>query len=138
MDWGHTLPITPSKLCLHALCKDGAHGAFRHIFIIYCNTFIIRNRCTARPEDLDGEGGRRSHEHTDALLDLLDLKMLWDDYGIVGDIIVSRIVNLETHMLTRTGSHSPLRPTFLVRTFMSFYPWISFIRSLREHSRTIL
>jgi len=51
------------------------------------------------------------HEHTNALLDLLDLKTLWDDYGIVGDIIVSRIVDLETHMLTRTGSHSPLWPT---------------------------
>jgi len=99
--------------------------------------FYNSEQVYSEAEDLDGEGGRHSHEHTNALLDLLDLKTLWDDYGIVGDIIVSRIVDLETHMLTRTGSHSPLWPTFLVRTFMSFYPRISFIRSLREHSRTI-
>ncbi|KZP04646.1 hypothetical protein FIBSPDRAFT_915040 [Athelia psychrophila] len=43
-------------------------------------------RCTARPDDLDGAGGRRSHDHTDNLAAVLSLKALWEDYGIVGDI----------------------------------------------------
>ena len=47
------------------------------------------SRCDARRDDLDGEGDRRSHALTDILLDGLDLKALWDDYGIVGDLLVS-------------------------------------------------
>jgi len=46
-------------------------------------------RCTARPEDLDGEGGRRSREHTELLVHELELGVLWDEYGLVGDIVVS-------------------------------------------------
>ncbi|KAF8872810.1 hypothetical protein BD779DRAFT_1613747 [Infundibulicybe gibba] len=44
-------------------------------------------RCTARWDDLDGEGGRRSHEHTLALFDALGTKALWKGYGIVSDIM---------------------------------------------------
>ncbi|KAG6808699.1 hypothetical protein H0H92_003209 [Tricholoma furcatifolium] len=48
------------------------------------------SRCTAHFNDLDGpDGGRRTHELTDALTDLLGKKALWDlwdDYGIVSDI----------------------------------------------------
>ncbi|KAF7796680.1 hypothetical protein EIP86_007863 [Pleurotus ostreatoroseus] len=45
-------------------------------------------RCTAPHDDLDGgHAGRRSHEHTQILLDALDAKVLWDDYGIVADLI---------------------------------------------------
>lgn len=46
-------------------------------------------RCTALPDDLDGKAGPRSHQHTEALLAEYDLKMLWNDYGIVGDLVVS-------------------------------------------------
>jgi hypothetical protein len=45
-------------------------------------------RCTARPEDLDGEGGRRSREHTELLVRELELGALWNEYGLVGDIVV--------------------------------------------------
>ncbi|KAH9965583.1 hypothetical protein BJV74DRAFT_869979 [Russula compacta] len=44
-------------------------------------------KCTAPADNLDAESGRRSHAHTDALLEQYSLKILWDDYGIVGDII---------------------------------------------------
>ena len=47
-------------------------------------------RCTSPPNNLDDPGGgRRSHEHTDALLEGCTLKELWDDFGIVGDLEVS-------------------------------------------------
>jgi hypothetical protein len=49
----------------------------------------VTPRCTAKPENLDGEAGLRSHEHTAALADEFSLKMLWEDYGVVGDMIVS-------------------------------------------------
>ncbi|KAI8974265.1 hypothetical protein BD414DRAFT_468489 [Trametes punicea] len=44
-------------------------------------------RCTAPATDLDtGQALRRSHKHTEALANAFDLKTLWEDYGIVGDI----------------------------------------------------
>ncbi|KAJ7932345.1 hypothetical protein B0H13DRAFT_2518823 [Mycena leptocephala] len=44
-------------------------------------------RCLSPADDLDHPSGRRSHEHTDALLEACTLKELWDDFGIVGDLI---------------------------------------------------
>ncbi|KAI0083393.1 hypothetical protein BDY19DRAFT_978759 [Irpex rosettiformis] len=45
-------------------------------------------RCTAPSSNLDGDGyGRRSHIHTNTLLKAFDTKTLWDDYGIVSDIV---------------------------------------------------
>jgi hypothetical protein len=46
-------------------------------------------RCTAPADNLDAESGRRSHTHTDALLEQYGLRMLWNDYGVVGEVIVS-------------------------------------------------
>ena len=38
------------------------------------------------PDDLDGERGRRTRKFTETLLDTLDSKRLWDEYGIDSDI----------------------------------------------------
>jgi hypothetical protein len=49
-------------------------------------------RCTALPTSLDAMGAvPRTHVHTDVLVNGrgIELQELWDDYGIVGDIIVS-------------------------------------------------
>jgi hypothetical protein len=43
-------------------------------------------------DDLDKPSARRSCEHREALLEGLTLKQLWDDFGIVGDIIVGVIL----------------------------------------------
>jgi len=45
-------------------------------------------RCDADDADLDGPGGSRSHKHTLALMEVLGKKELWDQYGIVSDIMV--------------------------------------------------
>lgn len=70
----------------------------------YCCTL----RCTALQTDLDGGGVRRSHEHTDQLLQVFDLKTLWDDYGIVGDLIVSRLPYVIKFFLTISTVHSAI------------------------------
>ncbi|KAI0629622.1 hypothetical protein C8Q77DRAFT_1220285 [Trametes polyzona] len=45
-------------------------------------------KCTAHRSHLDdADAPRRCHEHTDALLDAMDYKQLWDEYGIVGDLL---------------------------------------------------
>lgn len=46
------------------------------------------NRCTASSSDLDGLGGRRTRTFTKELIDELDAKTLWDEYGIDSDILV--------------------------------------------------
>lgn len=53
-------------------------------------TDIIFYRCTATSKDLDGHGqaGRRSHNHTKRLKEIIDSKMLWDEYGIDDEITV--------------------------------------------------
>ncbi|GBE83019.1 hypothetical protein SCP_0500620 [Sparassis crispa] len=45
-------------------------------------------KCTAPRNDLDGPGyGLRCHEHTELLVRELELGVLWDEYGLVGDIV---------------------------------------------------
>lgn len=38
--------------------------------------------------EFNGEGGRRSREHTELLVEEFELGDLWDEYGIVGDVVV--------------------------------------------------
>ena len=45
-------------------------------------------RCTGPLNKPDSEGGRRTRELTDLLVDELELGILWDEYGLVGDIVV--------------------------------------------------
>ena len=45
-------------------------------------------RCTANAKDLDGGGGRRCREHTELLVESFGLRDLWEEYGLVGDVIV--------------------------------------------------
>ena len=42
--------------------------------------------CTAK--DLTVAGGWHSHEHTEVLVSELELGVLWDKYGLVGDLVV--------------------------------------------------
>ncbi|KAF8462345.1 hypothetical protein JB92DRAFT_3136774 [Gautieria morchelliformis] len=45
-------------------------------------------KCTAPAKDLDtGHHVRRSQAHTDLLVEEFELGMLWDEYGLVGDIV---------------------------------------------------
>ena len=51
----------------------------------YCK-FNWSHSCTAK--DLTVAGGQRSHEHTEVLVSELELGVLWDEYGLVGDLVV--------------------------------------------------
>jgi len=45
-------------------------------------------RCTAQNNNLDGGGGCRSHELSEALTAVLDPRTLSEEYGIVSNILV--------------------------------------------------
>ncbi|KAG6807199.1 hypothetical protein H0H92_008439, partial [Tricholoma furcatifolium] len=68
-------------------------------------------KCTARPNNLDNDthATPRSHEHTAALLEGegCTLKDLWDEYGIVGDLIPF------TDHFPRANIHELLTPDLL-------------------------
>jgi len=40
------------------------------------------------PDNLDRQAGRRSHELTCRLMEIINSKLLWDEYGIDDDITV--------------------------------------------------
>ncbi|KAI0702724.1 hypothetical protein C8Q76DRAFT_771687 [Earliella scabrosa] len=69
--------------------------------------WCAKYECDARRQDLDGGGHLRSHEITDALLDSMDLKALWDDYGIVGDLLPFTVA------FPRADIHEMLSPDLL-------------------------
>ncbi|KAM6496272.1 hypothetical protein JOM56_008978 [Amanita muscaria] len=43
-------------------------------------------RCTGKPEDLDGPSLPRTKKYTELLIKYLDLKTLWQDYGVAGEV----------------------------------------------------
>lgn len=64
---------------------------FLHCFLKFNIQLLIVNlRCLARASDLDGDDPLpRCRAHTNVLVEELELGMLWDEYGLVGDIVVS-------------------------------------------------
>jgi hypothetical protein len=52
-------------------------------------TFLL-SRCRAPSGQLDGEDvyERRSRDHTDFLATMCEMGALYDNYGIIGDVIV--------------------------------------------------
>jgi hypothetical protein len=74
---------------LHALCRDGVHGK-QYLFITICVLSLCR--CTVNFKDLDGGSGRRCREHTELLITSFGPQVLWDEYGLVSNVVV-RILN---------------------------------------------
>ena len=48
-------------------------------------------RCTAQSDNLDNDPHRLpcNREHTNTLVEMLELGELWDEYGLVGDVVVN-------------------------------------------------
>ncbi|KAJ7911399.1 hypothetical protein B0H13DRAFT_1614643, partial [Mycena leptocephala] len=72
-------------------------------------------RCLSPADDLDRVSRRRSHEHTDTLLDACTLKELWDDFGIVGDLIpfTTRFPRADIHeLISMHLLHQVIKGTF--------------------------
>ncbi|KAG2100144.1 uncharacterized protein F5147DRAFT_747170 [Suillus discolor] len=72
---------------------------------------IVQNwcpKCTAPADGLDeGTYGRRSRNHTEVLVEEFELGVLWDEYGLVGDIVPF------TNYFPRADIHELLSPDIL-------------------------
>ena len=68
-------PRVVSQVCLMYQC--------------YC-ILITSYRCMVKDSDLEGPGVAYHHqEHSEVLVDEIPIVQLWDEWGLVGDIIVS-------------------------------------------------
>jgi hypothetical protein len=62
---------------------------------------MCHSRCTAPVNDLDsGHHACRSQAHTELLVEEFELGMLWDEYGLVGDIVVCLLLSTVAGFLT--------------------------------------
>lgn len=86
-----------------------------------------RFRCTAPGTDLDSKRCvRRSQEHTARLVKPFELGVLWDSYGIVGDVTVRiHFLYILFPDLNIFFSHSPMSSP--ERTFTSLWPLTYYI-----------
>jgi Plavaka transposase len=83
----------PEQVLLACIVQGWCPKWAFYLFSIIIRCLIeFTARCTALADNLDAEAGQCSHIHTNALLEQYNLKILWDDYGIVGDIIISGIL----------------------------------------------
>lgn len=90
-------------------------------FVINLDVYFILLyfRCDAHPKNLDGPGNRpRFHEMDDFLISTFDPGILWDEYGIRHDIVVSFISPNDS-----SGSSHDYSPRHC-SNFLAFYAWI--------------
>ncbi|KAF9245384.1 hypothetical protein BU15DRAFT_85684 [Melanogaster broomeanus] len=73
--------------------------------LMYAHTYHFR--CIGFPWDLDGEYGNRTRELREALIEEIDFGTLWDEWGIIGDIV------LFTSHFPRSDIHALLAPDLL-------------------------
>ena len=52
---------------------------FTILFLLFSQ--LSSTRCTANNNDLDGEAGQHSRDHTELLVSEFELGVLWDEYG---------------------------------------------------------
>ena len=88
MDLAHISQITLSRSYWLVWSRDGVHGKHTIYTSVLLINIVATDRCTACNNDLDGLGGPCSQELREALIDVLEPQVLWDEYGIVYDVVV--------------------------------------------------
>lgn len=86
----HILQTTKNKSYCRASCVTGAQSEYSLCHVSCSINRLLAFRCMARNKDLDADALYRCQEHTSVLVEDIDLGVLWDEYGIVGDLVVSR------------------------------------------------
>lgn len=73
-----------------ALLACIVHGwCARYVVMALRSSYCISDWfCSCTSKDLTAAGGRRSREHTEALVSHFELGVLWEEYGLVGDLVV--------------------------------------------------
>ncbi len=72
---------------LQVLFKISAQSIIIHYPMLISTNYLF-HRCTAMLINLDSQAGHQSHVLTCKLKEIINLEMLWDEYGIDNDIKV--------------------------------------------------
>ena len=88
--------------------------------------------CSCTSKDLTVTGGRRSRRHTETLVSELELGVLWDEYGLVGDLVVCHLVGPFKLFHLIVMLHSRLQMIFHVRIYTNWSRRIYSISSSKE------
>ena len=76
----------PKNMLIQALCS------------FHLSLTLADHRCKAKPENLDALGSLKcSHKKTGLLIECFDPGILWKDFGICSDIMVSKFYSYEFH-----------------------------------------
>lgn len=97
-------------------------------------------RCLSNPhKGLNSTNMRRTRQTDEILVNHYNTKTLWDTFGVVRDVIVSRSLLFPLHvcaLIRNHASHTHIHS--LVPISMSYSALTSYISSLRERSKTTL
>lgn len=96
----------------------------------------ILKRCDAHHSSLDAPGAhRRCHEKTDFLLSNFDPGILWDEYGIRDDVVVSQANYLLMNVTQTMFAFSLIHIASHVQIYINCLHPTFFTGSSRESSR---
>ena len=77
----------------YGLPRSSRTGVQRRQFFCYlscCTDTRLYTRCDAKPGNLDNDKAHlRTYEKTDFLLEAFDPGIVWDQYGLRSDVVVS-------------------------------------------------
>ena len=85
-------PIIRSKFCWPVLCSIGVAGKYSScIHLFFAHNFI--HSCQGGKDNLDGPLSRlpRTRDLTEKLITNFQVGTLWDKFGIISDVVVSRM-----------------------------------------------
>ena len=91
MVWDPISQTILNSVFFPALSRDGAQST-DHQFVCQLRTSFNNldpNRCLSPPKKFDEAIVPRSREHTAILVENEELISVWDEYGLIGDIVVT-------------------------------------------------
>lgn len=89
MVWDRILQTTRSRSFLHALYEDGVHSNFTHLSFLCVVNSWPSHRCQASKASLDEDAINRTQAFNEALLEEMSFDIMWEEYGVIGDLVVS-------------------------------------------------
>ena len=109
----------PKQTALACVVQNWCPKSVINQFRYSCLCLWSLSRCTAPVGNLDGERyPPRSKEHTELISAEFELGQLWDEYGLIGDVVVIIYLFILIFLLI---FHSHLQTTFPTPIFMNYY-----------------
>src|SRR5882724_20497 len=100
MGLDHISQTIQNNVFLHVFCKGGAEGESLVFYSSYLSNQNIWMYGTTQSLD-DNVPFPHCWEHSNVLVEMLKLGILWDDYGLIGDVVVCTLLLHHNYKLTK-------------------------------------